>query len=481
MNVVGLPESAVREGRERVMAAIANERFIVPPARVTVNLAPADIPKNGSAFDLPVALGLLAASGAVARMKLNDTCVVGELGLDGSVRGVRGVLSIAARCGADGIRTLLCPQTNAAEACVIDGIEVVPVSTLGAAVDHLTGDVRLEPVKRPDVAGAEPLHETGLCFADVKGQGTAKRALEVAAAGGHNALLIGPPGAGKSMLARRLPGIMPPLTHAEAVEVTKVYSVAGVLRPGQGLVRTRPFRAPHHTVSEAGLVGGGGPPRPGEASLAHGGVLFLDELPEFRRTALEALRQPLEDAQITIGRARATLRYPARFMLVAAMNPCPCGWFSAEPGRCVCRPAQVERYAARVSGPLLDRIDLHIEVPAVSADQLAQGTPGEDSRSIATRVRAARARQRARFGAGPLTCNADMGPRELRQHCRVTPDGERLVRTAVQRLGLSARAYHRVLRVARTIADLADSTAIETCHLAEAVQYRSLDRSRILR
>lgn len=482
MNVVGLAESAVREGRERVTAALANAGFPLPPRRVTINLAPADIPKSGSAFDLPVALGLLAAAGELDAGALADTCVVGELGLDGSVRPVRGVISIAARCQEDGVTTLLCPAANAAEACVVRGIEVLAVPSLSAAMRHLCGAARLRSARETIRPRAVAAPVAALDFADVKGQETAKRALEIAAAGSHNLLMIGPPGSGKSMLARRLPGVLPPLAFAEAIEVTKICSVAGVLRPGQALVTARPFRAPHHTVSDAGLVGGGNPPRPGEVSLAHGGVLFLDELPEFRRTALESLRQPLEDGAVQLGRARISLGYPARFMLVAAMNPCPCGYHGSGCGRCVCSPAQVERYIRRMSGPLLDRIDIHIEVPAVAGDRLTDERAGESSAIVRDHVLAARDRQSRRFAAGSGTfANADMGPAELREHCRIDAAGERLLRGAVQRLGLSARAYHRVLRVARTIADLSASEAIAVTHLAEAVQFRTLDRSRTQR
>jgi magnesium chelatase family protein len=480
MNVVGLPENAVREGRERVTAALANVGFLLPPRRITVNLAPADVPKSGSAYDLPLAVGLLAAAGAVSADALAGCCFVGELGLDGTVRPVRGVLPIATRCREEGIRTLLCPPANAAEACVVEEIEVLAVPTLGAALGHLSGAARLPPAREQVKPWpAPPLGDLDL--ADVKGQETAKRALEVAAAGGHNVLMIGPPGSGKSMLARRLPGILPPLTQAEAIDATRVYSVAGGLRAGQALITDRPFRAPHHTVSDAGLVGGGSPPRPGEISLAHTGVLFLDELPEFRRSSLEALRQPLEEGVVRIGRARLSLTYPARLMLVAAMNPCPCGYFGTAPARCVCAPAQVERYVGRVSGPLLDRIDLHVNVPALTGSRLTAEQAGATSSTVRSRVVAARERQLHRFTAPGTFSNADMGPREIRTWCRIDARGERLLRNAVQRLGLSARAYHRVLRVARTIADLAGSGAILVPHLAEAVQYRSLDRPRTRR
>jgi magnesium chelatase family protein len=481
MSVVGLPENAVREGRERVTAALANTGFELPAGRITVNLAPADVPKSGSAFDLPVALGVLAAAGTFDATALDGMCVVGELGLDGSVRPVRGVLPIADRCRAEGIRSLVCPPANAAEACVVAGLDVLPAPTLRAAIRHLQGRTPLTPPRPPGPGAAtrrrEPLD--GLDFADVKGQETAKRALEIAAAGGHNLLMIGPPGSGKSMLARRLPGILPPLALDEAVEVTRVCSVAGTLRPGQALVSSRPFRAPHHTVSDAGLVGGGSPPRPGEASMAHAGVLFLDELPEFRRNALEALRQPLEDGSVQIVRARVAISFPARFMLVAAMNPCPCGYHGTGSARCVCSPGLVDRYLRRISGPLLDRIDLHVHVPALSGERLTDDRLAEASAVIRDRVLAARRLQGGRFaGTANVRANAHMRPPDLRRFAAIDGAGENLLRGAVHRLGLSARAYHRILRVARTISDLAESPHIRAADIAEAVQYRSLDRPR---
>ena len=479
-STVGLPHGAVREGRERVGAALANAGFQLPLKRITVNLAPADIRKEGSALDLPIALAVLVASGQLEADSLDGCLAFGEVGLEGDLRPVRGALAMALAARAAGRSRVFVPAENAAEAAVVQGIAVHGARSLQAVCGHLTGESAIAPVRVDPLKLMAEREPDAADFADVRGQASAKRALEVAAAGSHNLLMVGPPGAGKTMLARRLPGILPAMTLEEALETTKVHSVAGALAAGQSLATARPFRAPHHTISDAGLIGGGSWPRPGEVSLAHGGVLFLDELPEFRRNVLEVMRQPMEDGSVTLSRAAMSLTFPARFMLAAAMNPCPCGHHGDSQRTCLCDEPTVERYLARVSGPLLDRIDIHLSVPAVPYRELTGERPEESSDAIRQRVEQARTIQQARFRQRPgVHANAHMLPRDLRTHCRMSAAAEQLLRGAIQRLGLSARAYHRVLKIARTIADLAGVEELDLSHVGEAVQYRTLDRRRL--
>ncbi len=474
--LVGLPEAAVRESTHRVERALVNSGFIRPADRVVINLAPAELPKQAASFDLPISIGILVGSGQLQSDRLKEYAVVGELALEGHTRPAKGILSMAMAAARQGLRGIVVPHENAPEAAVVDGLDVIPVHSLAQAVGFFSGQLDIDPTPPQLDQLFESFSAYDVDFADVRGQETAKRAITVAAAGAHNLLMLGPPGSGKTMLAKRIPTVLPQLTSTESIETTRIYSAVGRLPQGQPLLARRPFRSPHHTISEAGLVGGGSTPTPGEISMAHNGVLFLDELPEFNRRTLEVLRQPLEDRVVTISRALSSTTFPADFMLVAALNPCPCGYRTDPRRSCNCTPPQIERYMGKISGPLLDRIDIHVEVPAADFKELSSRQPGTSSQEIRDQVTVARKIQQERFHGTRILYNSQMSSRQLREHCALDAQGMELLKVSVNEMGLSARAHDKVLRLARTIADLEQSERIEFHHLSEAINYRMLDR-----
>jgi len=474
-NIVGLPDTAIQESRERVRSGITNSEFEFPLKRITVNLAPADLRKEGPSFDLSIAIGILAATKQISREKLLDYLFVGELSLTGEVRPVSGILSMAICAKSQKKKGFIVPKDNANEAALIQGLEVIPVTSLNEVVDFFSGEKQIKPATgvSPNTSGESSFIDVD--FSDIKGQEHAKRALEIAAAGGHNVLMVGPPGSGKTMLARRMSTIMPSMTFEEAIEVTKIYSVSGMLSSKKGLVSTRPFRAPHHTISPAGLVGGGQFPRPGEISLSHNGVLFLDEFPEFSRSVLEVLRQPLEDGVVTISRASSTLTFPAKFMMVAAMNPCRCGYLGDKLKECTCPPSHIRKYRSKISGPLMDRIDIQIEVPRLTKNELIGISTGESSKKIKRRVQKTRERQRKNLDNKNITCNSQMSPRMIKKYCNLSDSAQGFLENAIDKLGLSGRAYDKILKIGKTISDLDEKNTIEIEHLAEALQYRCFE------